>query len=194
MWRLTVTTRLSLKTLLVLLLSFTAWIQPIKAASALIAEPQEEAVQFINYQAIRDSNNQRKSESSQNTSSRKLGIAQSIPPTSAGVYNGRHYNQSEVIQLIEDYSRTYRIESAAPLCVAKLESGYNQFSKNKSSSASGVFQYLSGTWKATDEGKAGLSVFDADANVRAAIKYMASRKSLTPWVVGSRCPQVKTIN
>jgi hypothetical protein len=108
-------------------------------------------------------------------------------------YNGRHYSAEEVIELIKQYAQLFGIRSDAPLCIAKLESGYNQFSKNKKSSASGVFQYLSGTWKATDEGRAGLSVLDADANVRAAIKYMASRLNAKPWTVAPKCPPIKKL-
>lgn len=113
------------------------------------------------------------------------------PPTPSGAYTGRNYTKDEVIQLIKDYSARYGINSATPLCIAKMESGYNQFSKNKSSTASGVFQYLTSTWRGTDEGRAGLSVFDADANVRAAVKYMAIHKSTQPWVVRTRCPSIK---
>jgi hypothetical protein len=107
-----------------------------------------------------------------------------------GAYSGRHYSKEEVQQLIRDYSAAYGINPDVPLCIARLESGYNQFSKNRSSTASGVFQYLSSTWRGTDEGRAGLSVFDADANVRAAIKYMASRRSTQPWEVRHSCPSL----
>lgn len=105
-------------------------------------------------------------------------------------FSGRSYSKEEVQALIIQYSEQYNINPAVPLCIAQKESGYNQFSANKSSSARGVFQYLSGTWRATDEGRAGLSVFDAEANVRAAIKYMASRKSTKPWTVGKLCPSL----
>jgi Transglycosylase SLT domain len=105
-------------------------------------------------------------------------------------FSGRHYSKEEVQALIIHYSAQYGINSATPLCIAKLESGYNQFSKNSTSTASGVFQYLSSTWRVTDEGKSGLSVLDADANVRAAIKYMAIHKSTRPWVVGNKCPSL----
>jgi soluble lytic murein transglycosylase-like protein len=104
--------------------------------------------------------------------------------------NGRRYSVEEVQKLIVSYSQQYGILQDVPLCIAKHESGYNHLSKNKSSSASGVFQYLASTWRGTDEGKAGISVFDADANVRAAIKYMASRKSTKPWTVASKCPSL----
>jgi soluble lytic murein transglycosylase-like protein len=105
----------------------------------------------------------------------------------ANSYNGRHYSKEEVVELIKSYSSQYGISANLPLAIARCESGYNQFSKNKSSSASGVFQYLIGTWAGTDEGKAGLSVFDADANVRAAIKYIASRGNASPWNSSKSC-------
>ena len=108
-------------------------------------------------------------------------------------YSGRHYSPAEVIELIKQYSHQYGISSDSPLCIARLESGYQQFAANKSSSAHGVFQYLSCTSKATDEGRAALSVLDADANVRAAIKYIASRLNAKPWVVAPKCPQIKKL-
>jgi soluble lytic murein transglycosylase-like protein len=97
-------------------------------------------------------------------------------------YSGREYSKEEVQQLIKDYSAQYGISSEVPIRIARCESGFNQFAKNRNSTASGVFQYLTGTWKGTDEAKAGLSVWDADANVKAAVKYMAIHKSTAPWV------------
>lgn len=111
-------------------------------------------------------------------------------PPSRRDYPAQTADKEAVKQLIIQYSNQYGISPDVPLCIAYYESGYNQFSKNKSSSASGVFQYLNGTWKGTDEGKAGLSVFDADANVRAAVKYMASRRSTQPWEVRNKCPKI----
>jgi hypothetical protein len=105
-------------------------------------------------------------------------------------YTGKIYSKAEVEQLIVHYSSVYGINSATPLCIAFKESGYNQFSKNRRSTASGVFQYLTGTWKHTDEGKAGMNVFDADANVKAAVKFMAVHKSTQPWEVRAMCPKV----
>lgn len=105
-------------------------------------------------------------------------------------YNGKTYSKEEVEQLIVHYSNVYGIDPQTPKCIAFKESGYNQFSKNKRSTASGVFQYLTSTWKHTDEGKAGHNVFDADANVKAAVKYMAVHKSTQPWVVRSGCPKI----
>ena len=117
-------------------------------------------------------------------------IALAASVTKANLGSGKTYSKDEVQQLIIQYSAEYKIDPQTPLCIARLESGYNQFSKNRRSTASGVFQYLNGTWKATDEGKAGLSVFDAEANVKAGVKYMAIHKSTKPWVVGPKCPKI----
>jgi hypothetical protein len=102
-------------------------------------------------------------------------------------HNGRSYTVSEVIELIKGYSKSYGISADIPLRIAKCESGYNSLAKNKTSSASGVFQYLASTWRGTDQGKAGLSVFDADANVKAAVSYIAIHKATSPWNASKAC-------
>jgi muramidase (phage lysozyme) len=118
-------------------------------------------------------------------------ITQPIQHVPVQAYNGRNYSKQEVEALIVKWSSVYGISDDTPRCIAFHESGYNQFSKNKRSSASGVFQYLSKTWRSTDEGKAGESVFDADANVKAAVKYMASRRDTKPWSVRSKCSKIQ---
>ena len=112
---------------------------------------------------------------------------------SVEIVPGKQYSKEEVQQLIVHYSGVYGINPEAPLCIARLESGFNQFSKNRRSTASGVFQYLTSTWRHTDEGKAGLGIFDANANVKAAVKYMAIHKNTQPWVVRSKCPPLKFV-
>lgn len=111
-----------------------------------------------------------------------------VKETTTSNYSGKQYTKEEVEALIVFYSEQYGIGPQTPKCIAFHESGYNQFSKNKRSTASGVFQYLTSTWKHTDEGKAGHSVFDAEANVKAAVKYMAVHKSTKPWTVRGKCP------
>jgi len=101
-------------------------------------------------------------------------------------YSGRHYSKDEVIQLIKDYSAQYGISADLPLRVANCESGFNQASKNNHSTASGVYQYLASTWRNTEVGKAGISVFDADANVHMAIKSIASG-GIGNWNASRRC-------
>ncbi len=129
----------------------------------------------------------------------KRGVVRLAKPqqgvrANSGRYTGRVYSKEEVENLIRKYSDLYGISSDTPRCIAFHESGYNQTSANKRSSAKGVFQYLDKTWKATDEGKAGLSVFDADANVKAAVKYMAIHKSTKPWTTRTSCPPLKFIH
>ena len=194
--RLPTDTRLSLKRLIVLLLALLAWAYPIHAASALLSEPKlEEPIQLTYGPYV----NERTFTSIIETAQRQEPNASapldlSKKANSSIGYSGRNYSKEEVQQLIRDYSTRYGINSDTPLCIAKHESGFNQFSKNRHSTASGVFQYLSGTWKSTDEGKTGLSVFQADANIQAAVKYMAVHKNTRPWVVRSKCPPLQIIN
>lgn len=107
--------------------------------------------------------------------------------------HAKSYSKEEVKGLIVSYSKQYGIDPKAPLCIAYHESGYNHMAKNKRSTASGAFQYLKGTWRGTDEAKIGKSVFDADANVKAAIKYMSSRGNAKPWAVRHKCPPISVL-
>ena len=68
------------------------------------------------------------------------------------------------------------------LRVAKCESNYNPMAVNRSSGASGLFQFLPSTWANTPQGKAGRSVFDATANAQAAAWYYnATGRTGRPW-------------
>lgn len=182
--------RLILKRIIVLLIALAAWLYPIHAVGAFFApETKQDATQLPTAPVATTETVEKPSPSQPKA---KTATQQTKPPTTGG-YNGRHYSKDEVQQLIRDYSAQYGINADTPLCIARNESGFNQFSKNSHSTASGVFQYLTSTWRQTDEGRAGLSVFDADANVKAAVKYMASRLNTVPWVVGPRCPRVQRI-
>lgn len=57
--------------------------------------------------------------------------------------------QEEVINLIKKYSAEYSVPENLALDIARCESGYNSTSKNSHSSATGVYQFLSGTWTGT---------------------------------------------
>lgn len=178
-------------TIAILLIAIAAWAYPIHAASA---KPNEEQAIFINYQKFHKA---KTIESPNKIVAEKPSSPKTRQPkkNSSSAGSRRDYpaptaDKEAVKALIIKYSQQYGIDSAVPLCIAYYESGYNPSSKNKTSSASGVFQYLTGTWKGTDEGRAGLSVFDADSNVKAAVKYMASRKSTQPWEVRSKCPRL----
>ena len=176
------------KIAIVSLIAFICWLYPINLLAQKTDNPQTET-KTEEVTSVRNDTQPKvaNQNSSQSGPPRKSSLQLPTPQQS---YNGRYYSKEEVQQLIRDYSAVYGINPEVPLCIARLESGFNQFSKNKNSTASGVFQYLSGTWRGTDEGKVGYSVFDADANVKAAVKYMASRQNTKPWVVGPRCPQL----
>jgi hypothetical protein len=99
---------------------------------------------------------------------------------------GRDYSSAEVEALIRDYALRYNVSPELPLRIAYCESGYNRNSKNRHSSASGVYQYLASTWRNTEAGRNGVSVFDADANVRTAVQYIAT-KGTSPWNASRSC-------
>ena len=102
-------------------------------------------------------------------------------------YAGTVYSKEEVQQLIRDYSAQYGISANLPLRIAQCESGFNQFSKNKSSTASGVFQWLSSSWANQPASQNNtVSVFDADKNVSAAVWLIAHGKT-SPWNASRAC-------
>lgn len=109
-------------------------------------------------------------------------------------YTGTKYSAEEIKQLIRDYSATYNISPDLPLCLVVHESGFQWNSVNRNSTARGAAQYLIKTWLATDEGKIGRSRFDADASIKAMVKYLAIHKSPKPWVVWPMCPKLTFLN
>lgn len=193
-----------------MLFALATWLYPIKVASAH-AQRSPQTVSEVHDQAgagpaqANTSEHQEESKTKEQVTSQSndpVQVSKEEPksdnrilakPTTPTPYSGRHYSKEEVQDLIRHYSSVYGISSDTPFCIAKYESGYNQYSKNRNSTASGVFQYLSSTWSSTDEGKLGLSVFDADANVKAAVKYMAIHRNTRPWVVAPKCPSLTFI-
>jgi hypothetical protein len=107
-------------------------------------------------------------------------------PTENVIPSGRDYSKEEVQQLIRDYSAQYGISAELPLRIANCESGFNKSSKNRTSTASGVFQYLNSTWNNTEAGRQGISVFDADANIRMAVSSIATHGT-APWLASKNC-------
>lgn len=89
--------------------------------------------------------------------------------------------KSEVEKLIVKY---FGDDAEMALKIAKCESGFNEKAKNKTSTASGVFQILSGTWISNRKAM-GLSTnlnlrFNAEENIKTA-KYIHSRRNWQPW-------------
>ena len=98
----------------------------------------------------------------------------------------RAYTKQEVQALIRAHARAHGIDPQLPLAIAACESGFRWNAANGRSSARGVFQYLSGTWRSTEEGRNGASVLDAEANIRMAVSTIA-RSGTTPWAASRRC-------
>jgi hypothetical protein len=114
-------------------------------------------------------------------------IHKPAPAQSERDYSGKAYTKEEVQQLIRDYSARYGISADLPLRIARCESGFNQFSKNRNSTASGVFQWLASSWRNQPASVNGtVSVFDADANVSAAVWLIAHAK-ISPWNASRSC-------
>jgi hypothetical protein len=187
-----------------LLVALTGWIVPAKTVSQtkpLVFNSQNKKVELQKESVIYKTDGP----INENSDTRALGMVKSVPTTKTQKtghkvdgknvsarfdYPSPTADKEAVKTLIIGYSKQYGIDPTVPLCIAYHESGYNASSKNKTSSASGVFQYLPSTWQGTDEAKSGASVLDADSNVKAAVKYMASRKSTQPWQVKNKCPRL----
>jgi len=86
----------------------------------------------------------------------------------------RPYTRDEVKELIRVHAAAYGIDARLPLAIAHCESGFKWNAANSQSSASGVFQYVSGTWRSTREGRRGTSVFDTEAHIRMAVAHIAT--------------------
>lgn len=87
---------------------------------------------------------------------------------------------------IQQYAAEFGIDAGLLDRIAKCESGYRSNAKNRTSTASGVFQFIRGTWNGTIEGRAGLSPFNAEANVRAAARKI-SEGGLRAWNASKHC-------
>lgn len=98
----------------------------------------------------------------------------------------RAYTKEEVIELIRRHAASYDLDPALPLAIARCESGFRWDARNPNSSAAGVMQYLNGTWANTSAGRAGESVFDADANIRMAVTHIAIHGT-APWNASKSC-------
>lgn len=63
-------------------------------------------------------------------------------------YSGHHFSVDEVRWTIKCGVRRWPVPGGrqTALCIARRESGLRQFADNPTSSASGVYQFVSGTW------------------------------------------------
>lgn len=86
----------------------------------------------------------------------------------------RAYSREEVKHLIRVHAAAYGIDADLPLAIAHCESGFKWNAANSRSSASGVFQYVKGTWRRTKEGRKGTSVFNTEAHIKMAVAHIAT--------------------
>jgi soluble lytic murein transglycosylase-like protein len=174
------------KTIAILLVAITAWAIPIHAASA--TPSKEEQAIFINYEKHHKVSQPTEKPVSAKPNKPRFSAKITVPaPAGPSVrYEGKAYSKAEVEALIRQYSQQYGVSPTIPLAIAKCESGFRWDAKNKSSSASGVYQWLSSSWRGQPNGKLGHSVFDADKNIQAAVWLIAHGKT-SPWNASIHC-------
>lgn len=99
----------------------------------------------------------------------------------------RAWTVEEVEQLIRHHAAVVRIADVDLVVrIASCESGLRWDAKNPHSTAAGVFQYLARVWANTEAGRMGLSVFDADANIRMAVSHIAAHGTAA-WNASRSC-------
>jgi hypothetical protein len=98
----------------------------------------------------------------------------------------RVYTKQQVQALIRRHASAYGLDPTLPLAIAECESGFRWDAANRTSSARGVFQYLSGTWRGTPEGRKGTSVLDTEAHIRTAVRQIATFGT-GPWKASRHC-------
>lgn len=178
-------------TAFIALLAFTAWLYPIKAVSSF-DEPKNQIAsqeaQTSNFPINKEAKNVQPQEHPQSVQKEKPRQPKVAQAGSSGTPDRRYStSQEEVIQLIKNYSAQYEINADLPLAIARCESGFNANAKNRNSSASGVFQWLSSSWRNQPASQNGaVSVFNADANVSAAVWLIAHGKT-SGWNASKSC-------
>lgn len=96
--------------------------------------------------------------------------------------------REEVVNYIAIQSKEQGLNPEMMLCIAFHESGYNFLAKNPNSSASGIFQFLKGTWSATrtQMGMESSSPFNARDNIDTAI-WKIKHGGIHAWDLDSEC-------
>ena len=88
-----------------------------------------------------------------------------------------------VPDLIDAYATTYGVPLWRAHGVARCESGYLNVPNRQGSGASGIYQFMPGTWRAKSwqAGWGGWSVWDVEANVATAMFVMGVQRELWHW-------------
>ena len=104
-------------------------------------------------------------------------------------------NKEQVKELVSCFADFYDLARSKVLCIVKRESGFNSLAKNPHSTASGSFQFLSGTYRNTVvrfraahslDDSFSPSVWDAYWNVRLGAWKMA-QDGYSAWVISPSC-------
>ena len=66
------------------------------------------------------------------------------------------------------------------------ESGFNPLAKSQTSTATGLAQFIIGTWNRTPQGKAGRSRLEAEANL-SAMAWLMDKEGTPPWNASKHC-------
>ena len=99
----------------------------------------------------------------------------------------------DIEEKIVYFAEKQGVDPQLALAIAQCESGLTPSAKNRHSSASGVFQFIKGTWKDTTKrlGWHGeVDVFDGHLNVIAGI-YVLREDGTRPWESSRSCWEPK---
>lgn len=96
--------------------------------------------------------------------------------------------REEVANYIGFKALEMKLDPAMVLRIAKCESGLNYLSKNKNSTASGIFQFLNSTWSSTRKqmGVEKSSQFNAQDNIDTAI-WKIKNGGIGAWNESKKC-------
>ncbi len=95
--------------------------------------------------------------------------------------------EEDIKNIIRNAAAEYGVDADLLIHIAYCESGYDPSDRNKSgSSASGLFQFMPSTFRATPAGQAGRSIWDATANAEAAA-WKISQGGIDAWNASRHC-------
>jgi len=102
-------------------------------------------------------------------------------------HNKRYaYNERVPVEVVKaeivKQANIYGVDPDNALALAFCESGYNNLARNKQgSSATGLYQFIYSTWKATESGKNHISPYEYKANIKEAMLKVQQGKTKQEW-------------
>ena len=110
-----------------------------------------------------------------------------LPPYAQIEHNKRYaYNERVPVEVVKaeivKQANIYGVDPDNALALAFCESGYNNLARNKQgSSATGLYQFIYSTWKATESGKNHISPYEYKANIKEAMLKVQQGKTKQEW-------------